>query len=252
MADAASGRVPIDVRVTLADQHDLRPSATRVTQVPRLAVSPVAVWAFGVGVSMALLLASLYRVRTLARRGLPPADSRWQDIAADLARSRCLTHRFELVQTSAPDMLATTGVRRHRVLLPARADRWPDSRIRIVLSHELAHIERRDWVIKIAGEIARAWLWFNPLIWLACRELARKPSTPATTSSWPAASRHATMPPTWSPWPACVDRLAAVLPPHYQWPIRPPSRGESPPCSIRNSINLVRRNASWRRAAGCC
>ena len=166
--------VPIDVRVTLADQHDLGPSATRVSQAPRLALSPVAVWAFGVGVSMALLLASLYRVRTLARRGLPPADSRWQDIAADVARSRCLTHRFELVQTSAPDMLATTGVRRHRVLLPARADRWPDSRIRIVLSHELAHIERRDWVIKIAGEIARAWLWFNPLIWLACRELARE------------------------------------------------------------------------------
>ncbi len=164
----------VDVRVT-PDPPGLRSAVTTPLSQPfHPAVSPLAVWALGVGVSMALLLASLYRVRTLARQGLPPSDSRWQDIATDVARVRRLTHRFELVQTSAPDMLATTGVRHHRVLLPARADRWPDSRIRIVLSHELAHIERRDWVIKMGGEIARACLWFNPLVWLACRQLARE------------------------------------------------------------------------------
>ena len=71
-------------------------------------------------------------------------------------------------------MLATTGVWRHRVLLPAAADRWPASRIRVVISHELAHIERRDWILKITAEIARALLWFNPLVWLACRRLGRE------------------------------------------------------------------------------
>jgi TonB family protein len=150
------------------------PSAAETPGGSRPSMSPLGIWALGVGVSMALLMASLYRVRALARRGVPPADPRWRQIAEDIARRRGLTHRFELVQTSAPDMLATTGVRHHRVLLPAAADRWPESRIRVVLSHELAHIERRDWAVKIVAEIARAVLWFNPLVWLACRRLGRE------------------------------------------------------------------------------
>lgn len=154
--------------------HSSPAFATMPNQPVRPSINLIRVWAFGVGVSLALLLASLYRVRTLARQGTPPADLRWQHIAVDVARDRGLTQRFELVQTSAPDMLATTGITRHRVLLPATAERWPESRIRVVLSHELAHIERRDWAIKIAAEVARALLWFNPLAWLACRELARE------------------------------------------------------------------------------
>jgi beta-lactamase regulating signal transducer with metallopeptidase domain len=121
------------------------PSAPETFNGSHPLMSPLGIWAAGVAVSAALLMASLYRVRTLARRGVSPADPRWRQIAADIARRRGLTQRVELVQTSAPDMLATTGVRRHRVLLPAGADRWPESRIRVVLSHELAHIVRRVW-----------------------------------------------------------------------------------------------------------
>ena len=59
------------------------------------------------------------------------------------------------------------------MLLPSQAGDWSDDRIRIVLSHELAHIRRNDWFIQIAAEAVRTLFWFNPLIWMACTRLRR-------------------------------------------------------------------------------
>jgi hypothetical protein len=57
------------------------------------------------------------------------------------------------------------------VILPAAADAWTEERARVVLSHELAHIRRGDWVVQLSGELLRACYWFNPLLWVACRQL---------------------------------------------------------------------------------
>ena len=40
-----------------------------------------------------------------------------------------------------------------------------------MLSHELAHIYRGDWIVQLCAELLRAAYWFNPLLWLACRRL---------------------------------------------------------------------------------
>ena len=58
---------------------------------------------------------------------------------------------------------------------------WSDERARVVLSHELAHIRRGDWIVQLSAELLRAIYWFNPLLWVACRRLGSKASTPATT-----------------------------------------------------------------------
>src|SRR5262249_47808385 len=44
-------------------------------------------------------------------------------------------------------------------------------RIRVVLTHEFAHIKRWDWPVQLVAELARAVYWFNPLFWLICRQL---------------------------------------------------------------------------------
>jgi beta-lactamase regulating signal transducer with metallopeptidase domain len=38
-------------------------------------------------------------------------------------------------------------------------------------SHEVAHIERCDWLVQVLAEAARTVYWFNPLFWLLCRRL---------------------------------------------------------------------------------
>jgi TonB family protein len=79
-----------------------------------------------------------------------------------------------LLQTDTPDMLATFGLFRPRVLLPAHSSQWNEEQVFIVLSHELAHIHRRDWIVQIGAEVVRAVYWFNPLFWIACTHLRRE------------------------------------------------------------------------------
>ena len=76
-----------------------------------------------------------------------------------------------LLESAHPSLLVTWGLARPKVILPSAADAWTDERARVVLSHELAHIRRGDWIVQLSAELLRAIYWFNPLLWVACRRL---------------------------------------------------------------------------------
>lgn len=66
------------------------------------------------------------------------------------------------------------GPRRPGVLLPASARQWTTEKLRIVLLHELAHIERRDLWTQILSHAVTALYWFHPLAWYASRQMRRQ------------------------------------------------------------------------------
>ncbi|RKU05635.1 hypothetical protein C6502_22160 [Candidatus Poribacteria bacterium] len=63
------------------------------------------------------------------------------------------------------------GLFRPVILLPADADEWEPERQRAVLLHELAHIQRQDWLMQTVAQITCAVYWFNPLVWFAARRM---------------------------------------------------------------------------------
>jgi beta-lactamase regulating signal transducer with metallopeptidase domain/DUF4097 and DUF4098 domain-containing protein YvlB len=88
------------------------------------------------------------------------------------ASLRRLAGRDVDVRISADvDAPYTIGVRRAVILLPAEAESWDDERLRIVLVHELAHVERLDYAAQIVATAACAIYWFNPVTWLAASRL---------------------------------------------------------------------------------
>ena len=119
------------------------------------------------------LSVGLIRLRRLAARATPLTAGAWVDRAAEIAREYGLPRPL-LLHSDHPALLVTWGVRRPKILLPATAPAWRDDRIGLVLSHELAHARRGDWIVTLAAELLRVVYWFNPLVWIACRRLRQE------------------------------------------------------------------------------
>ena len=137
-------------------------------------VSPLTgVWLAGFLAAAAMLLAGIARLARIAARAEPVRNGRWARMTRRVSDAYGLNRQVVILQTDAPDLLATWGFLRPRVLLPAHAHQWSDDRVHVVLCHELAHIRRHDWLVQIGAETLRTVLWFNPLMWIACTRLRR-------------------------------------------------------------------------------
>lgn len=166
-----------------ATPQDVRAEAVVVTTTAEAGVrTPVnsilpfvqVVWLMGALASIALLVTGLGRLAWLASRARHADDDRWERIGREVAARYGLARPVTVLFTHASDLIATWGLLRPRLLLPAHARRWSDDRIRIVLRHELAHVRRRDWIVQMAADALRALYWFNPLLWIACTRLRRE------------------------------------------------------------------------------
>ena len=134
----------------------------------------VTLWAVGVALGVGLMAISFFRLHRIVARAVAVVDGPWSRGVGDLAASVGLRRRITLLQTDMPDLLATWGAITPQILLPSRATEWSQTRIYAVLGHEVAHIQRQDWLVQFAAEGLRAIYWFNPLYWLACRRLRRE------------------------------------------------------------------------------
>src|SRR5262249_45138635 len=86
---------------------------------------------------------------------------------------RC--NRMVWLRRSAKDCMPSTwGVIRPRLLLPASSEHWPDERLYVVIAHEMAHVQRTDWLFQMVTQVVCAAYWFNPLFWIAANQLHRE------------------------------------------------------------------------------
>lgn len=67
----------------------------------------------------------------------------------------------------------TVGWLRPRIVLPSRSAEWPQQQLDAVLSHERAHVRRRDPLLQWIALFNRAVFWFHPLAWWLERQLSR-------------------------------------------------------------------------------
>lgn len=157
------------------DSFDAAASSSAVAPDPVIDWTTMAfrAWLAGVAVSAAMLLAGLAWLVNLGARAAG-ATSEWY-AEADAMRRRIGIHRpVRIAITPHPALLVTWGALSPVILLPADAGQWPVERMRVVLAHEMAHMVRRDWLIQLLAESARAINWFNPLFWIACNRLRRE------------------------------------------------------------------------------
>jgi len=133
-----------------------------------------AAWALGSIGGLLLLAVRLRRLADLSHRSEPLVDRRWQALVSEIAARYRIRRPIDVRRTSTSHVVATWGVWQPRVLVPATVPDWSDDWIRVVLSHELAHVVRHDWALQLLAEILRALVWPNPLLWMLCSRLRRE------------------------------------------------------------------------------
>jgi TonB family protein len=132
-------------------------------------ISLLAIWAAVAAALMLRLAFGIARVAAVTWTGTA-ADELARDIAGDLGIGRSVRVRISERVT----MPTTWGLLRPVVLLPAGSREWDWQRLGIVLRHELGHVRRLDWLTQMLAHIACAVYWFNPLAWIAARQLRKE------------------------------------------------------------------------------
>lgn len=126
-------------------------------------------WAAIAGILlMRILLGWLY----LLWMGLHPPrrdDPAWHAVLQQCQAQMRTRSTVRLLQGDARAMPMTWGIFRPMILVPSCASDWQRDRRRVILLHELAHIQRRDCLTQLIAEVACALHWFNPLAWLASK-----------------------------------------------------------------------------------
>jgi TonB family protein len=142
----------------------LIPSHTTVLTVSGSAVSPVQtrgvdwlliLWAAGAALICSRTMVGLLRVRRIAKQSAAFPDA--------------LVRRSPEVTVPV-----TCGLLKPVILVPEDAVSWPADKLRNVIAHEMAHVERGDWLVHIGVQFVCALYWFHPLVWLAAAHMARE------------------------------------------------------------------------------
>ncbi len=130
-------------------------------------VAFVATWVAG---SLIVLVASLIRVRRFERflaQAARPASGEIRE-AGRLAATRLGLRSLpsiEVTEARLSPMTWWTGGR-VRVLVPAGlCDELDLGRLRWILAHELAHVKRRDHLVRWLEWLVGTVFWWNPLVW---------------------------------------------------------------------------------------
>lgn len=141
----------------------------------RIDVALMGLWAVG---SLVAIIAVVRRWRAACRvraGGRPVVDAALLGTCERLARVLGLRYLPFLLESDCAASPLLVGLLRPAIVLPAcMVGAGPTARM--MLAHELAHVQRRDlpWgLLAVAGRIV---FWFHPVLWLAEREwwLARE------------------------------------------------------------------------------
>ena len=130
-----------------------------------------AAWLAGAALVLISVTVGQFRLRQFSRNAQPLGDADWTRMLAEARETLRLRRAVTLLQSPDDVVPLTWGWWRPVILLPAEAARWPAERRRIVLLHELAHVKRCDCLTQLATQIVCAIYWFNPLVWLAARQM---------------------------------------------------------------------------------
>ncbi len=106
------------------------------------------------------------RLSGLVRRAAVLTDSGWNAQVRSLSGNLEINRHVALLVSDEIEIPITTGIMFPKVVLSPDFGDWSAQRRSAILNHELAHIRRLDAFTQALAQVAAAFYWFHPLVWL--------------------------------------------------------------------------------------
>lgn len=176
--NAAENNQLTTIEWSRADSHGIPPTATDLPS--EVSASPiqilfrllVIIWLLGSLCVLTPTIAGLLSLALLRRRSRIIESGPIYELLQKLNTNANCQRKVLLLSSTIRRMPMMWGIHRPRILLPHDCSTWPEDRLRVVLLHELAHIQRHDFLTTLVARIACAFHWFNPLAWIAMRAIS--------------------------------------------------------------------------------
>jgi TonB family protein len=88
-------------------------------------------------------------------------------LLAEVSAQLGLRRQVDLLRGRETDVPLSYGILRPLILLPGESTEWSAERRRVVLLHELIHVQRLDALFCLIAQVSCAAYWFHPFAWLA-------------------------------------------------------------------------------------
>jgi WD40 repeat protein/beta-lactamase regulating signal transducer with metallopeptidase domain len=169
MKQPAKAEAFLDLAVPQEEVAPPRPPSEPSRSSWSLAGALAGLWLLGALACLARALGRLALLYRCARRARPVSEQEWLDCLASLAQRHGLSG-VALRESPTVDSPLTVGLLRPVILLPANRHDWSDEERALILSHEMAHVARRDFRAGLVAELMACLCWLHPLVrWLAAR-----------------------------------------------------------------------------------
>lgn len=129
----------------------------------------ILIWLSGIAIfGLYHLIGHMVFRKNMLRRAHKPQRERIYSMTKEISEELGLQKeiRIEICKNVVSPMML--GVMRPVLVLPK--EDYSEEELRFVLSHELYHCKRKDLWYKLALLAANGIHWFNPIVWLMCRE----------------------------------------------------------------------------------
>jgi TonB family protein len=129
------------------------------------------IWALGVLLMLTRFAFANRTAHHIVQESVDVENAEWLELAGEISGRLSIRKPVRLVFHNHDIPPMTWGLFRHVVILPAGAKLWTPARRRLVLTHELTHVQRNDGLMQLFVQLACSVYWFNPVIWYAAHRI---------------------------------------------------------------------------------
>ncbi|MGJ5819392.1 M56 family metallopeptidase [Paludibaculum fermentans] len=163
MTVTASGRISVDQGTRPAPLTDRR------TGIDLL----ISAYCLIAAIASLRVVIAVRRATGLVERAETLEDDRLREMMRVISLEQGTGYPLPRVAESVEALVPfTAGWQDPAIVLPLDWRGWSEFKQRAVLSHEMAHMRRGDWLIALAAAFNQAIFWFHPLAWWLRRKLA--------------------------------------------------------------------------------